>query len=131
MIVDNEGNMTSSIADALNAPAPRPKPRKYKPSPGRVTVLREQVKEHYNKELDLAKPVQQINFEKAFSIYATVARVGDQLPGGVEPWFKKGDLVTIIPSMFDEVELAIGMYVFCGPFSAVTGIFEDEEETQP
>lgn len=127
MIVDNEGNVTSSIADALQAPAP-PKPRNYKPGPGRVTVLREQVKAHYNEELDLAKPVQQIQFEKAFSIFATVARVGDILPGGMVPWFRKGDLITIIPSMFDEVELAPGMYVFCGPFSAVTGIFEDEKE---
>ncbi len=106
------------------------KPRNYKPGPGRVTVLREITQTHYVKDedVDLAKPLMATERDKVFTIFATVARVGDQLPGGIAPWFSKGDLVSVIPSMFDEIELAPGMYVFCGPFSAVTGIFEEVME---
>lgn len=120
---------TSTPVTTLAAMEALPRKRRdYKPAPGRVTVLRERVESHYSKELDLVKHPSQVEFEQAFAIFATVARVGDPISGGTPCWFAKGDVVSIIPSMFERVELAPGLDVWVGPASAVTGKFEDVPE---
>lgn len=134
MIVDANGNMTSDIAGALgrrmeDPPVEPPELRReYVPAPGRVTVLRDKVSRRYDTTLDIVKHEGIAKWEDAFTIFATVAVVGAQLPGGMAPWFDRGDKITIIPSMFDEIELSPTLTVFCGPFSAVTGKFVDEAQ---
>lgn len=114
----------------MSQPDNQERPRDYRPSPGRVTVIRTKAKTHYVKDdaVDIAVPVSEMDRQEFFSIYATVARVGDPVPGGIEPWFQKGDVVTIVPSLFVEVNLVPGMSIWNGPFSAVSGVFEDPEE---
>lgn len=135
MITDNNGTPISHIANALAvslpeehpATPPKQKRRDYKPAPGRVTVLRDVTDKYYvrDEELDIVKSPMQIQYEESFAIFATVARVGDQLPGGPAPFFQKGDVVSILPSMADRIEIAPGFSVWCLPFSAVTGKFEE------
>lgn len=130
-------NTLSPVAHAVSLPEehpatpPKQKRRDYKPAPGRVTVLREVVSGHFNEELDIVKPVKTVDSDRVFAIFATVARVGDTPPGALAPFFKKGDVVSILPSMFDEVELSPGLSVWVGPVASVTGVFEEvtaEEE---
>lgn len=103
--------------------------RDYVPAPGRVTVLRHKAPKKYeNTSLDLAKRMDYAQRDDWFSIYATVARIGRQAPGAAEIWFAVGDVVTIAHSMFDEIELAPGDSVWCGPVAAVTGKFEEIDE---
>lgn len=106
------------------------RPRDYKPAPGRVTVLRERVSQYYVKDdtVDIAKAIPYAELEEVFSIFAVVARVGDSLPSGMQPWFKKGDVVTIQHSLFDEVQISPNLSVWNGPYSAITGVFMEPAE---
>lgn len=134
-LVDSSGNTISPIADALGAGQPAPKPetktrRNYVPGPGRVTVVRHKVERTIKHgELTLEKDIRYAELEDEFSIYATVAVVGKQLPGGLEPWFERGETVSILPSLFDAIELSPELTVHCGPFGGVTGKFVEEDET--
>jgi len=124
---------TQQPYDAPSAAAPEPSPspkrgRDLKPSPGRLLVMRQKVEPTIN---GIAKPQDTIDREEAFNIFATVVAVGDRAAGGGAPWFKKGDVVTIEPSMARQVELADGMAVEIIPFAAVTGVFADEPDGDP
>lgn len=116
----------SPVAQVPEDQAPQRR-RDYRPSPGRVTVIRTKAKQFHNEELGIVTSELEKEREEFFSIYATVARIGAPVPGGIEPWFDEGDVVTIVHSMFEEVDLVPGFSVWNGPFSAVTGVFEDPE----
>jgi hypothetical protein len=116
------------MTDDTNDPIAN-RPRDYKPGPGRVTVLRERVSQHYVKDetVDIAKAIPYAEMEEVFSIFAVVARVGDSAPGGMQPWFTKGDVVTIQHSLFDEVQISPNLSVWNGPYAAITGVFVEPE----
>ena len=110
------------------AQAPPRRGRDLRPSPGRLLVMRQKVETTIN---GIQKAPETIEREEAFNIFATVVAVGEQTPGGSAPWFKKGDVVTIEPSMARQIELAEGVAVELIPFAAVTGVFADEPEGDP
>jgi len=126
MITDKNGN---TYSDWVAREQPKQKRRDYKPAPGRVTVIREKINDHYvaDEQVNIVKPTMAVEFEEVFSIFATVARIGDPIPGTMAPFFKKGDVVSIIPGLFTEVQLPGGT-VWQGPWSAVSGVFCEIDE---
>lgn len=127
-MIDATGNPSSTIVThdehiVISAPAPNV----YKPAPGRVTVLRHEVDHQLikNDALDLVKDTYTIEVQTTFNIHATVASIGDPIPGGIAAFFKKGDHITIEPSSFREVRLSPELTVWVGPIGAVTGVFAD------
>jgi hypothetical protein len=118
--------MTSIVSGITGEELTKPKRRDYRPAPGKVTVMRHEVERKIQSDvLDLEKDVATLELEERFNIHATVARVGEQLPNGIAPFFQQGDHVTIEPSLFREVALSPTLSVWCGPFAGVSGVFEE------
>lgn len=107
------------ITSEPSEPEHLPKRRDFQPAPGRVSVLRVPIPETFVKGGLIVNP--DTTSAEVFNLEATVARIGDTIDGGTEPWFSVGDLVVIEPSLFREVQLAPGLSVWNGPFAAIQG----------
>jgi len=135
MILNSNGRPTSSAADAVSPPADVPPPvpqkqRKYKPAPGKVIVKRhEAARQFEHGSLKLERHSAFVERDDAFEIYATVLEVGEPSAISGEPWFSRGQNVTLEPSLFRDVHLTPDYVVWCGPYAGIIGTFEDEEET--
>jgi hypothetical protein len=117
------------IAPVQPEPEPTPGRGSLNPSPGRLLVMREPVLPYYERNgIRFDKTPDVIEMEEARNIFATVVAIGAHAPNGPAPWFQRGDVVTIEPSMFREIELIEGKRVELGPFAAVTGVFSSPED---
>lgn len=104
-----------------------PKRQHYLPAPGRVLLLRQKVSDTFE-GTKLVKATSTTYIEEAYTPFATVAEVGAPIPGGMVPFFKKGDVVTIEPNLLREIELSSELTIWSAPFSSVTGYFVDVED---
>ena len=133
MILTASGQPTSSIVDAFAtrvADEPKkdvapPKKRTYRPSPGKVTVVRKEINRFLDEAQKIVDPF--ADDEDYLNIYATVVSIGDPTEHSGEVWFDTGADVTITVSAFQRVELMRGEYVWVGPWAGVSGVFVDEE----
>lgn len=132
MIFDATGNPSGTIAIPENRLVLEKKPepekrRDFRPAPGRVLVLRQDVNPFYE-GTKIEKPVDALEMEQVFNTEAIVARIGDTINGGMEPWYAVGERVVIEPAIFKEVRLSPTFSAWHGPFAGVQGVFEEVDE---